>query len=257
MVIGVVGYGNMGESFARSLKGRAELLVYDTNPGRCESALKEGFGVAKDLEFLLQSSRWLLLAVKPKDAPEVLQRLRGKLKDRLLVSVVAGLSLSKMEELTGSSSLVRLMPNINALVGRATIACAFARGVQEREREEFVELFSSCGSLYTIGEELFDAFTALAGSGPAFVFKFVHALALAGLREGFSYETAKSIAVDVVLGSCELLKQKGGNPEDWLIRVASPAGTTVEGVKVLEERGFVGTLMECVRKTSERAKTLL
>ncbi|MFN3471325.1 MAG: pyrroline-5-carboxylate reductase [Aquificaceae bacterium] len=257
MVIGIIGYGNMGESFSKAIKERAEVVVYDVNEEKRKKALSEGFGVASSLEFLVESSDWLLLSVKPKDVEGVIKAIRESIRDRLLISVVAGLSLSKMEEMSGTSKIIRLMPNINALVGKATIACAFGKGVKEEERESFRSVFSKAGSLYEIEEGLFDAFTALAGSGPAFAFKFVHALALAGVMEGFPYQLAKSIAIDMLLGSCELLKVMGGHPEDWISKVASPGGTTIEGIKVLEERGFSGIVMDCIQKTAEKAKRLL
>jgi len=257
MKVGVIGYGNMGESFSKAIKEHVEIVVYDVSEDKRQKALSEGFGVASSLEFLLEVSDWLLLAVKPKDVEGVLREIRDKMGDKLLISVVAGLSLSKMEEMSKTSKIIRLMPNINALVGKATIACAFGGGVKEEEKESFRRVFSKAGSLYEIEENLFDAFTALAGSGPAFAFKFVHALALAGVREGFSYQLAKSIAIDMLLGSCELLKVMGGYPEDWISKVASPGGTTIEGIKVLEERGFAGIVMECIQKTSEKAKRLL
>ncbi|MDW8066738.1 MAG: pyrroline-5-carboxylate reductase [Aquificaceae bacterium] len=257
MNVGIIGYGNMGESFAKALRDKVQIVVYDIKEERRNKALEEGFGVASDLEFLLSSCDWLLLAVKPKDAPSLLESISSKMEGKLLISIVAGLSLSKIKSLCKSSRAVRVMPNINALVGMATMACVFAEGVEEEEKKKFKELFSHCGSLYELQEDTFDTFTALAGSGPAFVFKFVHALALAGVMEGFSYDTAKSIALDVVVGSCELLKRLGGNPEEWITKVASPGGTTIEGLKVLEEKAFVGTLMECIRKTSEKAKKLV
>ncbi|MFN3598738.1 MAG: pyrroline-5-carboxylate reductase [Aquificaceae bacterium] len=257
MKLGIIGYGNMGESFAKALKKHAQIVIYDVSQDKKEKALQEGFGVAKDIVFLLESSQWLLLAVKPKDVAEVLTKLKDNLEDRILISLVAGLSLSRIEEMCGSSRVIRLMPNINALVGKATIALAFGKGVKEEERKTFKELFSNCGSLYELEEPLFDVFTALAGSGPAFAFKFIHALALGGVREGLSYELAKSIAIDMLLGSCYLLKEKGGNPEEWVVKVASPGGTTIEGIKVLEERGFSGIIMECISKTSEKSKKLL
>ncbi|RMH81216.1 MAG: pyrroline-5-carboxylate reductase [Acidobacteria bacterium] len=256
MKVGIIGYGNMGSSFARALSKVVEVVVYDVSEEKRERALRDGFGVAKGLEFLLEVSNWLLLSVKPKDALGLLSELKGMIGDRLLVSVVAGLSLSKMEELVGGAKLIRTMPNINALVGKATIAFTCGGGVSEEEKEKFIKLFSNCGSLYEIDESLMEAFTALAGSGPAFVFKFVHAMALAGVMEGFSYERARDIVLDTVLGSCELLKELGGNPEEWVVKVTSPGGTTIEGIGVLEERGFVGILMECIKRTSEKSKRL-
>ncbi|MDW8095780.1 MAG: pyrroline-5-carboxylate reductase [Aquificaceae bacterium] len=256
MKIGVIGYGNMGEAFAKALKGRSEILVYEIEEDKNHRALREGFGVAKELDFLVENTQWILLAVKPKDAVDVLHALKGKLEDKILISVVAGMKLSSIQELCESSKLIRLMPNINVLVRRAVIACAFGE-VEKENRETFFNVFSACGNLYEIKEELFDLFTALAGSGPAFVFKFIHALALAGVRGGFSYEMAKSIALDTVLGSCQLLKSLGGHPEEWVTKVASPGGTTIEGIKTLEEKGFTGLVMECVERTSEKAKILL
>ena len=102
MTIGVIGYGNMGESFSKAIKGHAEILVYDVSDEKRQRALSEGFGVANSLEFLLESSDWLLLAVKPKDVEGVIKTIREKIGDRLLISVVAGLSLSKMEEMNQS-----------------------------------------------------------------------------------------------------------------------------------------------------------
>lgn len=257
MKLGILGYGNMGESFAKALKDHAEIVVYEINHEKREKALREGFGVARDMDFLLEASNWLLLAVKPKDALKLLEDLKDKIEDRLLISIVAGLSLSKIKEIVGISKIIRLMPNINALVGKATIAYAFDKGVEEEEKEKFRELFSNCGSLYEMGEDLFDTFTALAGSGPAFVFKFIHALSLGGVREGLPYDLAKSIVIDMVLGSCLLLREKGGNPEEWITKVASPGGTTIEGIKVLEERGFSGIVMECIEKTANKSRRLL
>lgn len=257
MRLGILGYGNMGESFAKALKGYAEITILEIDQRKAEKALVEGFGVAKNIDFLLKASQWLLLAVKPKDAVEVLRDLKERIGDRLLISIVAGLGLSKIEEILGTSKLIRLMPNVNAIVGKATMAVAFGKGVDQEERIKFVELFSKCGGLYELSEDLFDSFTALAGSGPAFVFKFIHALALSGVREGLSYDLAKSIAIDTVLGSCLLLKEKGGHPEDWITKVASPGGTTIEGLKVLEERGFSGIVMECIEKTASKSKRLV
>ncbi len=256
MRLGIIGYGNMGSSFAKALKDKAHVLVYDISEEKRRKALEEGFGVAKEIEFLLEGSDWLFLAVKPKEVPKVLSFIREGLKDKILISTVAGLSLKRLEELSNTKRLIRIMPNINALVGRAVIAYAFGEGVSEEEKKTFLSLFSSCGSLFELDEPMFDSFTALAGSGPAFVFKFIHALALAGVKEGFPYETAKAIAIHTVLGSCELLKELGGHPEEWIVKVASPGGTTIEGIKVLEEKGFAGIIMECIRQTSEKAKRL-
>lgn len=257
MNVGIIGYGNMGSSFAKGLKERvSNIVVFDVSEEKLKKALEEGFGTAKDLSFLVKNSDLIMLAVKPKDAKSVLESLKEVFEDRLLISIVAGLNISTMENYLGKKKIIRAMPNINVAVQKGVIAYVCNDKVSQQDKEEFVRVFSACGSLYQIAEDLIDAFTALAGSGPAFVFKFISALITAGIREGFSYEVSRGIAIDTVLGSCELLKALGGYPEEWITRVASPGGTTVEGIKVLEDRAFSGIVIECVEKTREKAKKL-
>ncbi len=254
---GVVGYGNMGAALARALRGRSEVFVYDIDPARREQAISEGFAVARSVHFLVRESDVLFIAVKPKDVRGVLEEIADSVGDKIVASIAAGVSLELIDSLLGGRGrVVRLMPNINLLVGRGAVAIAFGDGLSEEEKEKVKELLSDCGSLYEVPEHLFDGFTALAGSGPAFVFSFIEALALAGVREGFSYETALRIAVDTVGGSADLLKKLGGTPAEWTVKVASPGGTTVEGLAYLEKKGFRGIVIGCVRKTSKRAEEL-
>ncbi|MDQ7038120.1 MAG: pyrroline-5-carboxylate reductase [Aquificota bacterium] len=259
MRVGVVGFGNMGSAFAEGLSGKIgkeKVLVFDTDPAKRDLAVEMGFPVASDLMFLVRESDLILLAVKPKDVKGVLEAIREDLEGRILGSVAAGVDTGTLKELSGTDRLVRLMPNINVKVRKGAIAITFGQGLSEKERTEVLDLFSACGNLYILPENLFDAFTALAGSGPAFVMVFIDALAMAGVREGLSYDRSLSIVLDTVLGTADLLKSLGGNPSEWVTRVTSPGGTTVEGIKVLEERGFRGTVMECVARTSEKARRL-
>lgn len=259
MRVGVVGFGNMGSAFAEGLSkriGRERVLVFDIDPAKRDLAVGMGFPVASDLIFLVRESDLVLLAVKPKDVKGVLETIKEDLGGKILGSVAAGVDTKTLKELSGTDRVVRLMPNINVKVGKGTIAVAFGEGISEEEKGKVMDLFSSCGTLYTLPESLFDAFTALAGSGPAFVMVFIDALAMAGVREGFTYDQALRITLDTVLGTADLLKNLGGNPSEWVTKVTSPGGTTVEGIKVLEERGFRGAVMECVGKASEKARRL-
>ena len=260
MKVGIVGYGNMGRAFAKALSsklGADRVLIYEVSEDRKEKAVEEGFGVAKSLYFLLQDSDILLLAVKPKDLRGVLEDIKEHIGDKLVVSIVAGVEISFYEALLGENAkVVRLMPNINVQVGQGATAITSNRMVSEEELSLLEDMLENSGNLYRISEALFDSFTALAGSGPAFVFEFIDALALAGVREGFDYETALSIALDTLMGSARLLKDLGGNPNEWITRVASPGGTTIEGITFLERKGFRGTVIRCVEKTSEKARKL-
>jgi len=260
MRVGIVGYGNMGSAFAKAISGslgREGIIVFEINQGRVEEALRDGFGVSRDIHFLIKESNLILIAVKPKDVRGVLNEIKDSLQDKVLVSIAAGIDTKTIEDIVGKDKkVIRMMPNINVLVGRGTIGIAKNGNVSEEEFLRVLELFSNCGTFYEIPEELFDSFTALAGSSPAFVFSFVDALAMAGVREGFSYDQALKIVLDTLVGSSLLVKELGGNPNEWITRVTSPGGTTVEGIAYLERKGFRGIVMRCVEKTSEKAKKL-
>ena len=257
MRIGIIGFGNMGSALGEGLSRVWEVIAFDVDRSKSEKALKLGIGWANSLDFLVENAQFILLAVKPKDAKEVLESLKGKLKgNKVLISIVAGVSLKRIEEILGEEKIIRCMPNLAVAVGKGTIAYVCNELVSDQEEKQFCEGFSQCGNLYKIDEGLMDAFTSLAGSGPAFVMKFISALCLAGVREGFNYNQVKDMVLDTIEGTIYMLKTFGGHPEEWISKVASPSGTTIEGLKVLEESGFSGILMECIRKSTQRSKEL-
>ena len=259
MRIGIVGFGNMGQAFALCLSkkvGKENIVVYDVDQTKRQIAVENGFAFASDIKFLIDTSDLIIIAVKPKDAKSVLRALKNA-KNKVILSIMAGVGIFDIEEEVGEDKkIVRVMPNLGVAVGSGVMAITDNGKIKEEERNKVEEILITCGSLYRIDERLFDSFTALAGSGPAFVFEFVDGLTLAGVREGFNYEQALRIVIDTLIGSGKLLKELGGNPNEWIARVSSPGGTTVEGIKFLEEKGFKGILMGCIEKTAEKAKKL-
>ncbi len=256
MKLGIIGFGNMGSAIARALKSKAELWIYDKDPRKRQAAIEEGFAVPNNSYFLTKNCDLLILAVKPQDIKNVINEIKDITKGKLVISIAAGIDLDFLYSTIGNRKVVRLMPSVNTLVGKGAIAIAFGEEVNEEEKKLLKDLFSSCGNIYEIPEYLFDSFTALAGSGPAFVFSFIEALALAGVREGFEYETALKIVLDTVEGSVSLIKEKKGSPNEWITKVTSPGGTTIEGISYLEKKGFKGLIIECIRRTSEKAGKL-
>jgi len=259
MRVGIVGFGNMGQAFGLCLAevvGKENITVTDKDPSKRGLALELGLGFANDLKFLLDTSDLILIAVKPKDAKEVLNSLR-EAKGKILVSLMAGVSIRDIEREAGEDKkVVRIMPNICVAVGKGAIAITDNGKLTEEEREKVESLLGRCGNLYRIEEDYFDSFTALAGSGPAFVLSFIDGLSLAGVREGFPYNLALRIVLDTLEGTALLLKKKKVNPNELISAVTSPGGTTIEGIKFLEEKGFKGILMGCIEKTTEKAKRL-
>lgn len=259
MRVGIIGFGNMGQAFALCLSkkvGKENIVVYDVDPTKRQIAIENGFAFASNAKFLIDTSDIVMIAVKPKDAKNVLKDLKDA-KNKLILSIMAGVSIFDLEEEIGrDKKIVRVMPNLGVAVGKGVMAITDNGKLNKEESDKLEEILITCGSLYRIDERLFDSFTALAGSAPAFVFEFIDGLALAGVREGFNYGQALNIVLDTIIGSAKLLKDLGGNPNEWITRVSSPGGTTIEGLKYLEEKGFKGILMGCIEKTTEKAKKL-
>ena len=202
------------------------------------------------------------MAVKPKDLIKLVKTMAdapGTLSDKVLISVAAGIKLSSIEEAAGpGTQIVRIMPNTPALVGRGVFAASYSSGVKKTVRKTVAALFSRSGTYIEVPEKYMDAVTALSGSGPAFVFMFIDALIKGGVRAGIPAALAKALAVETVSGSPALLKESGKSVSDLVESVASPGGTTIEGILALEKGSFSGTVSEAVynayRKSVELGK---
>jgi len=259
MKVGIFGYGNMGSSLAVCIGksiGRENTIVYDVDEGKRNRAVEEGFGSAIDPYFVCDISDIVLIAVKPADVENLLNSISERIKDRLLVSIVAGLTLDSLYKMSGTKRVIRVMPNINVSVGKGTIAYACGEGVNKKDEEVFLKIFGACGDIFSIKENLMNSFTALCGSGPAFVSQFIRALTLAGVREGFDYKTSLELVLSLIEGTVSFIKDENRKPEDIIYMVSSPSGTTIEGVRYMEEQGFCGIVMNTVREARKRAEDL-
>ena len=208
--------------------------------------------VTRDAVSAVGACDYVIVAVKPQDAKTALSTL--KLSDKTVISVMAGISISMLGELTGASRIVRVMPNICAQVGESYNAYS-AVGIDDEGMEAVLEILGSFGMPCQVGESLMPAVTGLTGSAPAYIFTAIKALADEGIAQGFDAATAKAMAVQTVIGSA--LTAECSDDLGALIKsVCSKGGTTAEGVKVLEERGYAETLREAVRASIEKSKEL-
>ena len=185
------------------------------------------------------------------------QAAREKVPDpaQLFVSIAAGRSVSWIEERFGEYPvrLVRLMPNTPALVGEGmTAACSNSR-VTAQEMDRVCSLCGAFGQVEKVGENLFDVVTAVSGSSPAYVFMFIEAMADAAVQGGMPRAMAYKFASQAVLGSAKMVFETGKHPGELKDMVTSPAGTTIEAVRVLEEKGFRSAVFECVKACAEKA----
>ncbi|GAB4223653.1 MAG: pyrroline-5-carboxylate reductase [Spirochaetales bacterium] len=271
--IGIIGFGNMGEAFAAGLKVRfpqATFAVVEKLPARSTLA-KEKFSALDctgDWETFFSRVDVAILAVKPQDALTLLGEISPHSRGKRFVSIMAGTPISFLRKYLHTPYISRFMPNLAAMYGKAAVGVAFPEepagsepgsedpASMESFRKECLEIAEAVGRPIRIPERLMPMMTGLSGSGIAFVFQFLHAMALGGVKTGFPYPAALETALQVVEGAVEVLRNTGESPATWITRVASPAGTTIEGLQVLEEAAFSAAVMAAVEAASRRAEEL-
>jgi pyrroline-5-carboxylate reductase len=234
--------------------------IWATDPvAERRDRLKGQFGVRVGLANR-EAVAWadvVVLAVKPQTFPAVLGELGPILAHALVISIVAGVPIATIAEQTGGATrVVRAMPNTPALVREGITALAIGTGVSDDDISLARTIFETVGLVVVVEERLMDAVTGLSGSGPAYVFQAIEALADGGVMMGLPRQTAELLAAQTVFGSARLVLESGVHPAQLKDRVASPGGTTIAGLHQLEQRGFRAALMAAVEAATRRSKEL-
>jgi pyrroline-5-carboxylate reductase len=199
----------------------------------------------------------VILAVKPQALSAVLRELGSILAHALVISIVAGVKIPTIvEQISGGGRVIRAMPNIPALVREGMTALTLGSTVTEDDSYVARMVFEVIGRVVLVEERLMDAVTGLSGSGPAYVFQAIEALADGGVMMGLPRQTAELLAAQTVLGAARLVLETGAHPAQLKDRVASPGGTTIAGLHRLEQGGFRATLMAAVEAATMRSKEL-
>jgi pyrroline-5-carboxylate reductase len=262
--IGFIGAGQMAQALARGFVA-AGLI-----DGRCIAAADPvataietfreaipGAGRMVDNRGVADWADVLILAVKPQIVPAVTAELGGHVKPgTLIVSIVAGARIATLAEGFGTSRLVRVMPNTPCLVGLSASAYSLGPGTTPADSKLIAKLLNSVGRAYAVDEKLLDAVTGLSGSGPAYVYVMIEALADGGVRMGLPREIAAALAAQTVKGAAEMVLATGEHPAALKDRVASPGGTTIAGLHALEGGGIRAALMAAVEAATRRATEL-
>jgi len=263
--IAVIGAGQIGEALIRGLVQsqcvRPDLIVAsDPRPERL-SLLHEAYKIETTTDNLaaVSGSATLILAVKPKLVAPVLNSLkevitRGKPR---VVSLAAGASTTTIEQTLGDTPrVVRAMPNTPVLVqAGATVLCA-GRYATDEDLSAAQVLFESVGVVVRLPEAAFDAVTGLSGSGPAYVFVMLEAMIDAGVHAGLDRDVARQLATQTVLGAATLVRDTGQHPAVLRDQVASPAGTTIAGLRALQKSGFSNAIADAIDAAIQRASEL-
>lgn len=267
MKLGVIGAGNMGAAIIRGyVKTGAnpeEIMVCGHHPERLQVLREEtGIGLTDAISDLAAWCDVLLIAVKPKDVEAVLRGAAPALKkDTVLVSIAAGKRLEDLQATLLSAGsrtdrIIRGMPNTPATVGEGMTALCRSGSVPDGSFAEVRSLFQGIGRAVEIPESMMDAVTGLSGSGPAYVFLFIEALADGAVAEGMPRTQAYEFAAQTVLGAAKMVLESGQHPGELKDAVCSPGGTTIEAVRSLEENGFRSTVMNAVIAAAEKSKVM-
>ncbi|MBC1418707.1 pyrroline-5-carboxylate reductase [Listeria fleischmannii] len=263
MKIGFIGVGNMSSAIIRGLvkeTDAADIFIYNRTVTKAEALAKEtGVMVKQTAAELIRAVDIVVLAVKPYVFELILPDLKEVLSEHkpLVVSIAAGLDLRTLASLAGSDlKIMRVMPNVNATIGESmTGVCG--NELTTTEDEKAVEtIFSAVGEVAFIEEKNFSAFTAIAGSSPAFIYIFIDALARAGVKAGLQRKEALRVASQAVVGSSKMILESERHPYDLVDQVCSPGGTTIAGVSSLMDDAFVAAVMHSVSATIAREKEL-
>lgn len=248
--VGFIGVGRMGGALLKAVKAGSvgSVIAYDVDAGK---VAKAGGRAAKDSAEVASKSDVVFLCVKPKDVQTVLDEIAGAARGKLVVSVAAGVKTKSIEGKLAGARVVRLMPNTPAVVGEMAAAYCLGNSAKAEDGLILEKLLAKAGVLVRVSEDLMDAVTGLSGSGPAYVYYIIDALAKAGEREGLSREDALNLAAQTVKGAAEMILSCKGSPQELIDMVCSPGGTTIEGMRVLEKEE--GTLVDIISHATHAA----
>ena len=200
----------------------------------------------------------ILLAVKPFVVKEVLTEIEDRIdSSKVIITIAAGISSSRVEEiLEKEARVIKVMPNTPALLAEGMSAVCKGEHATQEDFETVIKIFESVGKVIKAREEDIDAITGVSGSGPAFYYYIIDAIAKAGEKLGLDYKTALMLSAQTALGSAKMILESGVEPQQLITNVTTPGGTTAEGNKVLDESNISDILFETVEKTAEKSKLM-
>jgi len=252
--IGFLGFGKMGSAIAAGVaRHYPELKRFAYDPSKKPSVDDSGIAFLESAVELERTVDLLLLCVKPQEMKRALETLSG---EKLYISIAAGLTIDRIKGYfnSGSVKIARTMPNMGALIGKSVTGLF----CEDEELARLGEtLFEGIGTVVRLdSEKKMHAVTGLSGSGPAYAFEFIHALAEGGVQTGLPYPTALQMAAHTLLAAAETVIQTGEHPSVLRNNVTSPGGTTIAGLKELELASFHGAVIRAVEEATRRSEEL-
>ncbi len=240
-------------SIANSGCAKKRIACFDRNKEKKDLILINGFEL-KELEALVKESDFIFICVKPKDFDSLLNNIAKFINKQILVSIVAGKDSEKMISIIGNKKVVRVMPNIAAIVSESVNAFS-AKNLSENEEKEIKLLLSSFGEAIEIEENFFNSVTAISGCGPAFMAYFIETFSAVAQENGLEKKLADSLVIQTIVGTISLLKNDFS--ESKIIEsVSSPGGATIEGRKILEAGEFEKIIKQTINASKKKSEEL-
>ncbi|MBQ9607573.1 MAG: pyrroline-5-carboxylate reductase [Lachnospiraceae bacterium] len=261
-MIGFIGLGNMAQAIIGGILGKGvvsegDVTGFDSSPAaRNTAAEKFGIALASDNKDLTTQADIVVLAVKPQVIQDVIQEIAPAASDEtLFISIAPGKSIDWLVENFGKQvKIIRCMPNTPALVGAGMTGYCAAGNVTDEDKSRALDILNSFGRAEEVPEHLMAAVTSVSGSAPAYVFILIEAMADQAVADGMSRKQAYDFAAQAVLGSAKMVLETGRHPAELKDMVCSPAGTTIEAVKVLERSGFRASIQDAMAACTKKAE---
>ena len=262
---GFIGVGNMGGALARAVCRKvspSDVMIADHSAEKAEAFAEETGALLSDNTSIAASCRYIFLGVKPQVLPSVLTELRPILKERkhgdfILVTMAAGISIATIEyTLDYALPIIRIMPNTPVSVEEGMILYTANEFITEEDFRIFTDALSFAGKLAKIKEKRIDAASVISGCGPAFMYMFLEAMTEAGYKLGLEREDARLYAEQTMLGAAKLAMSSEETLEELRIRVCSPGGSTIEGVKSFEKNELSDIVYQALEASFIRTKEL-
>ena len=263
--LGIIGAGKIGEAILAGAFSRKQFAAEDvilsvrTEPHRQDLEKRYAVRTTLDNREVAKDSKIIVLAVKPKTVVEILNSIADTLQPgTLLISTAAGMPLDVIESrLPTGIAVIRAMPNLAVSVGEGMTVLSPGKNVSAQQLEAANGLFGAVGRVVDLEEQHMDAVTGLSGSGPAYIYIVIEALADGGVKLGLPRHVATTLAAQTVLGAAKTVLETGEHPAKLKDQVTTPAGVTIDGILELEEGGLRVTLIKAVVKAAERSRQLL
>ncbi len=263
MKLGFIGAGNMAQAIIGGILKKGIMskddIIASAATEKTINKVSEEYGIKTTLDNReVAEADILFLSVKPVYYQSVIDEIKDIVSsEQIIVTIAAGKSVAWVEEAFGGvKKIIRTMPNTPALVGEGITAVCPNSNVADKDLARVMEILESFGEAEVINENIMDAVVAVSGSSPAYVFMFIEAMADAAVAEGMPRAQAYKFAAQSVLGSAKMVLETGKHPGELKDMVCSPAGTTIEAVRVLEKEGLRSSVMECMKACADKSRNM-